>query len=634
MESDAARAIRRSLSAQLTKAVNTVTEDPEKPPQPPWSTYPEIRYAVISALAALNQRLRDLNDYAQEHLLISRGRTLVRFYMKGGNAFECVYNPDGPAATKSGGGNSDWDTQIIVDPWAPLPVQTQLYSLIEDIVMDEMLKVGLLIAEQASTKSPIESVELPADDKDLSKGKYALTCDKPQTLRQVFDYNRIGLWMNNRRKLTSRHVPGSDVKVEARFIPGILFNEGIQPFALYRLGYTWHAEPLQNGGVQIIRPVLMELIDVTLPRRNTVEAIAVWQELEAGVLTIVDQKVYVAGLDDQPLGSQELPLPGISYHLREIATMLCEVADRSSHHIDKLPKRFERLDKIYNSTVISVGDIQRDLSVLSGVPDITQAGGVNVESVTASIQKYAGKYLTNPTPAFALARRMMNVVASRVTNDDFQNGQIRDAVWARFKTGREALRILIRAMNLAEDIGEAGLSDDLRLMNFLYDNGYIQVDQVKFSGMYQAMVLRIVRTISPDLVAAIIKDKFSQLKAMLQSVTGPLPKDVLACLQSLVDSKITVHSRAHNTVRPTGITNENTLVVFSDARAVICLTLTSATRAEAPFSLNPAADGTMYCAPLELASQRKVEAALIEDYTIRTAISSQYDVLKRLLPGA
>ena len=35
----------------------------------------------------------------------------------------------------------------------------------------------------------------------------------------------------------------------------------------------------------------------------------------------------------------------------------------------------------------------------------------------------------------------------------------------------------------------------------------------------------------------------------------------------------------------------------------------------------------------ELANQRKVAAALIEDYTIRTVIAKQYDVLKRLLPG-
>jgi hypothetical protein len=36
--------------------------------------------------------------------------------MKGGNAYACVFNPVGVPAQDQGGGDSDWDTQVIVNP--------------------------------------------------------------------------------------------------------------------------------------------------------------------------------------------------------------------------------------------------------------------------------------------------------------------------------------------------------------------------------------------------------------------------------------------------------------------------------------------------------------------------------------
>jgi hypothetical protein len=118
-----------------------------------------------------------------------------------------------------------------------------------------------------------------------------------------------------------------------------------------------------------------------------------------------------------------------------------------------------------------------------------------------------------------------------------------------------------------------------------------------------------------------------------REISDQISEDIQQIIVMLAKSTISVRSRGHNTIRPGGITYENTLVVFSDGRAIMCLTLTSANETEAPFHPAPNVPGSFYCSLSELANQRKLAAALIEDYTIRTAISSQYEVLKRLLPN-
>jgi len=138
LENSEVRALRRALSSDLTRTINTATN------------YPEIRLKVLEALEELNERFTELESLAHSELHIVDIKPLVRFYMKGGNAYSCVYEPTGVAAQDQGGGNSDWDTQVIVNPWAPLPVQTYLYNRIEDIVRDQMVKTGVEIARLAS----------------------------------------------------------------------------------------------------------------------------------------------------------------------------------------------------------------------------------------------------------------------------------------------------------------------------------------------------------------------------------------------------------------------------------------------------------------------------------------------------
>jgi hypothetical protein len=40
------------------------------------------------------------------------------------------------------------------------------------------------------------------------------------------------------------HMPLSDEELQSgvqKFLPGTIFNDGVKPFQLFRMGYTWHA---------------------------------------------------------------------------------------------------------------------------------------------------------------------------------------------------------------------------------------------------------------------------------------------------------------------------------------------------------------------------------------------------------
>lgn len=625
------------MSGDLTKLINTVSQ------------YPYVRAQVITTLAMINRRLEQLVTVARQRFFIKDDKPLVRFYMKGGNAFECVFNPDGPQATDEGGGNSDWDTQAIVDPWAPREVQAWLYGMIEDIVLDEMRRAGISIAtiEKANTTEHFEalipkSAKWPlADDVKLriKKDVYTLTLDNPQTIRKIFDYDHLGLWFNDTAKLSDETLG----KAASEMIPGIVLNDAIQPFKLYRLGYTWHAkatDPPPDPDVldpptAIEKLALMELIDVTLPRRNTIEAVAVWQELEEGILGITPVAVAVRPNPPASLQAVSLPMPGIFYHLVEISTMLCEIADGSSHHADKLPKRFDRFKKIMGMQGLDTTKALTMLSALVGVPDVTKTQADFNPNVTNAITTYARQYLIDNNPDLAellknvptptvqqvfgavnlstqLAWTMMNIVANRPPNQIVPSEVLKER--AKFS---DFLQLLGKSP-ASPYIVSAAYSDDLVLGQFLHASQYINIAKVKISGIPDCVIIRVTR--------------YTDLNKMEQFITLVLQK-----MAESREAHLIVHSRQHNTVRPDGITSECTLVAFINGRPNSCITFTNATPEEAPFHLAPedqrTTKDTMYCAPSELASQRKVAAALIADYSVRAAFANQYEILKDLLPG-
>ena len=75
-------------------------------------------------------------------------------------------------------------------------------------------------------------------------------------------------------------------------------------------------------------------------------------------------------------------------------------------------------------------------------------------------------------------------------------------------------------------------------------------------------------------------------------------------------------------------------MLFADGAAKArCFTLTNAPPAEAPFRSQPLDPTVMLGSTVDLGEQRKAASALIEDYSIHTALSEQLAVLKLLFPG-
>lgn len=613
-ESALVRSIRRDLSRQLTGAINDST------------TYPAVRIAVLQSLSTLWARLLSLKDLLVKDLGLNPAQPLFYFYMKGGNAFDCVINPAGPAVMQQGGGKSDWDTQIVVDPWAPIPIQDYVYAVIEDLILDELRNCAVEIARW---KPEITSPEELLCQQSALLYRYEVTRDEQQTIRQVFDHNRTGLWLNTQRKLSDRSMPGAE-------LPGMIFNEGIEPFLLFRLGYTWHAEPLQwpapllpgqATGPQIDRPLLMELIDVTLPRRHTVEAVEVWEDLLTGHMQIdpIDVSLQYQGTTI----TQSLPLPSLVYHFDEQVLMLCEVAAGVSKSVDKVSRRFARLTQIYNAgTPLQQADYQARMAAMAGIP-VTQlpvrppvVGAVNV--VLTNNGAGADLAAAPGTPQYMAVNMMYQVASRQMLYDGAQS-----------LAGRQTIGLMIGGLLPPLTISDAGVSDDLALYTTIVRNGYISTDPFPGSGIDMAAWLRVRDASKLEDTARQLRDNLPgwlfnlATQAAAPPIVVPLNQWIA---QTFFGKAIRVELRGHTTLRQPGTSHEQTLVIFCDDRAVACVTLTSAVASQAPFIPDPLMPTAYLASVVDMAEQRKVAAAAIKDFCIRNVLSKQLNTLNRLFP--
>ncbi|WP_231748405.1 hypothetical protein [Burkholderia sp. ABCPW 14] len=652
-ESEKQRSIRREMSKWLTETINNV-KNPDgdaKDPKEKIAT-PAIRAKVLTALQDINERIKQLNKSLSEKYHIIEKRKLVKFYMKGGNAFYCVSVPGGSAATQFGGGTSDWDTQIIVDPWAPVPLQAIIYGELEELVTDAMIKAGVEIASVVGDFDKVTATRWTGQSSapDGINKNYKLEYDKPQSLRKVFDQQRLGLWTNDQRRIAAPE--GTD----PNGIPGILLNDAIRPFVLYRLGYTWHAAGVSPDVEQIRKPLLMELIDVTLPRRDTIEAVAVWEELDEAQgqerIKIENQTVTVehsngdSAAAKSPTSSTtvELPLPDIMYHLREIATMLCEIADRSSHHADKLERRFQRFGQIWQlSDTEQQKKIIHTLSTMAGVSydEMAKVNDVNAlplkhnDNVTKDIESNIKNdelkrvILGDKDSAYRLARNLMDRIADGIARQNNYffinkdgNSEVSTKLEIRFQEARHELKRWIDQAkaqlsdSVAAGVLDGAFSDDLVLILLLQQEKYLAPQEIGFSDVFQASVIRVATELHVYLLGDSLLKLFDRLSASIEDPSR----------------KFSVLSREYNVPRATGNTNELTMVVFRGGKAIAYVSVSNAPASEAPFRQDVRFPDMNLASLPEIAAQRKVAAALIEDYLVRKAISRQYEALKTLLP--
>ncbi len=595
---------RRQISGDLTKKINSA------------QTYPDIRNAVIRALADIDAKLHALSEGVRTKYLLRQDMPLVHFYIKGGNAFaarmDMLQNHNEHLFTS---GDSDWDTQIVIDPWLPGAVQNELHALIEDLVVEELTiagqNVALLIDQLAAQNaayllqplprppqpaaSPLEPTPqpLPLPPGQPANVTWRATCDPTQALRRVYSRDTTGLTLDTRRDLTS---PGRAAP------PGIILNDAIRPFILYRMGYTWHAElitappnPPQTAPATP-RPILMELIDVSLPRRNSIEAVTVWSEIDRGKLVI--------GTDGGAQDPVRLPLPDMDYHLRENLVMLCEIAvDPNRPSARKRHKRVARVNEIYT---LYAG--QDRLAQFKKVVD-SMAG----EEASANANASADQQINGLTAV--VQRRMQDANASYVQNNPAP------AVLQRIAQGRQrALTIfeLLKQSFTAPVDPSAMFSDDLVLVQSLKQSPYLDVPQVPFTGVDVAFMVRV------DQKTQMAFDKWDFARK-LQAV---LPKG----------TKVSVRSHAYNTRRGGSLSYEVTLVVLTtnaelkeNKRALAFITLTSATEMEAPGRPSPNDPTVRYASLQDIDGQRKAAAALLHDFVLQQQLGKQHDAISELL---
>ncbi|MBI0328922.1 hypothetical protein [Burkholderia plantarii] len=613
------RSIRREFSRQLTKLVNDA------------KAYPAVRVTVLNSLSELWGRLLSLVEMLRQDLQLDPSKPLLYFYMKGGNAFECVIDPNGPAAIENGGGDSDWDTQIVVDPWAPLPLQNHIYALLEDLVLDELRNCAIEIAKW-NPEIGESRVMVYQDEKaggPEPQYMYELSRDDQQTIRQVFDHRRTGLWLNTSRKLSDRSMPGAE-------LPGLIFNAGIEPFLLFRLGYTWHAEPMPwpnlnlpgaAKGPSIERPMLMELIDVTLPRRNTVEAVEVWEELQSDHMRINPTNVMLQHRGETV--AVMLPLPSLNYHFAEQALMLSEVAADVSKSVNKVMSRFNRLERIYLTNQAAQSGYRDALAAMAGVsadqlaqmPDRTTPSALALNQ--RLVDNKAGEVLQAPNgSAKYLALSMMYRIADR--RIVYQDGP---SLAGRY--------LLNQALGeLRPPLAEAAASDDLALHSTVRDNGYFDPGKFPASGIDMAAWLRVDSPAALAPTAASLCNSLPGWLAAFAARAGNAPSPQIGqwITNTFANKAIRVVRRDHTTMRSNGMSHEATLVVFADGRAVAVITLTGAVPGEAPF-LPDTLPNTKLASVVDMAEQRKVAAAVIKDFYIRNVLSKQLRMLEWMFPS-
>lgn len=569
---------------------------------------------MLRALSGMNGRFGELERTMRERHQVREDRPLVGFYMKGGNAFTVAIEQD-----LTSGGKSDWDTQVVINPWAPPPIVDIVHDLVEDVVIDELRQAGLEIAKAVGASgvdlaSDVKSAwELAkADVQKMNLSNYSLTLDKPQTLRRIFDRDRLGLWFQTGTPLRDR-----TSEAESKWIPGQLYNDAIKPFILYRMGYTWHADLNEVRDhhfkeVAIARPLLMELIDVTIPRRNTVEGVEVWDAIAHDLITIGAQRV---GFNTNE-AAVSLPFPDIYYHLREQLDMLCEIADGSSHHQDKMGRRFERLREIYDNRRVDQSRCVKIVGEQAGVADIWKLGEEGAITIAESLYKLIidlpagqrdefdpkqkdGRYTLNPADlAYRMGILMMMAVVGATENrrKAFDEGRLTGAARKRLAASR------MQFEKLKDEDGFLGLaaSDDLVFFEQLDRNGYLQLAKVGICGIDGAALCR-------------VRDG-----------------DALRAIATAVEKKFDGQGQFYNTPRENGYSSEFASVLFADSRATAMLTLTTASPQELSFGSTPQGIfGPLPTAPLvEIARQRKMAASLIRDYTLRRALSQQYEAGK------
>lgn len=651
MLNDEAREIKRAISAWLTAQVNDLSSIANS--DTPFNNFKvSVRNHVLETLSNLDLDFSILATDTKSKFHLNSSTELLRFYVKGGNAFKFT--------VKGQQGTSDWDTQILINPWLPIPIIDHLYAEIESIVLtrfsqlsqdigwsaDHLLgKDGLENTIQqnwngSKTPFPDSLQSLPQYSGQSIDDVYDIGLAEQQAIQKSFDHALTRLWFKNSQTL-------SKSKMLSRQFPGMVLSDAIKPFVIYRSGYVWKAElkakvkERLSDEPAVDSAILMELIDITVPRRKTVEAISLWNDLDTSAISkakipyvmwphfsgvtsmtalLKDPRVTDSYIFDLKLGDDvDLPFPDIYYHAAEQLTMLCEIADGSSEHVDKGPKRLQRFGEIWQDLSKKPPSFKKLVDEIlvpmyGGKYDVKSTKLDSTSSATLAKTDIPAKVglklkttplnsITDPATLYVLT--LMASVIARTRQNTAPSGN--DPWKDRVRTWLGSLNKTLQENPDYKDVEfkSAGYSDDIPLKYFLDESGLINISELRHSGIG---AMFIVRTNSKE--------------------SAKVCKEILLVI--LKDVK--TENVDYNTLEDTRISYQSTIVVFDAAgKASACITITSALDSESPFIYPFKDPNTYYANMAAMASQRRVCASRIKDYVIRTALSNQVDMISSLI---
>ena len=204
----------------------------------------------------------------------------TRFFLKGGRAI--AYFDGNPAL-----GRNDWDTQVLIDPNLPPREWYALYRDISNAILLHLLaSKNAFFSTLAVNAEQVRAIPRPAHP------------DPPDPLADASDEEE---WVE--------------------------FDEAVDPLLFLTPGFQY--------------PCKAELIDVGMPRRDTIELREQWAELHDGI--IASPLFYPEADPNPPAHPATMPIPTGGYYVTEYITMIREFFAGEGASAAKTRKRVERL---------------------------------------------------------------------------------------------------------------------------------------------------------------------------------------------------------------------------------------------------------------------------------------------------
>ncbi len=625
----------RAASRALTTSINDAKQ------------YPNVRYAVIQTLTQLDKRISGLNQ-TEDDCIVTRqtphlGRCLVRIYLTGSNALNACLSEDTDPLHN---GTSGWKMQILVNPWLPARAQGNCYRQAKKIVSDELTAARMQVARGLHRDTQIRLKIDPAgtpnqyfgvrtinllDTRSGTLHATNLICDQLERTQNPPRFDSPDLkpyaqrWApKNVDKRLLDHFgkgnPGIESKNSGALTtptPSILTRNRGHFSRTYRLAYTWHFERGSAGADPShsrwnkhnlegedttckddvsTHHVLMKLIEITILRPDTIDAIMAWSDLER----------YRPMSRDPALG--KLSLPSLDYHFRENMIALCKIADSNSRHKQTRSEYEKRFISLHDSTILF-----DQASRKSDMAQADQQDPYRTHFLTI-LNAIAGRTFKDEDPS-RLMKELMTSVELRSISLDPRRSLADQALNADTETlqriahARGTLQSLVHRIHRTAFPElpplSAAFSDDLALIDLLKRHPYIDVERFPFLGMDMAAVVRIPYE--------------NQMKLELADFSRSL------------DDFPFIRMHRHSTPRPGNISHETTLALYNENTVLGLITLTSATPYEAPF--HPVGKDLKRChaSLLDIQAQRKAAIALTEGYVLRRQLGLQYEFIQNAL---